>query len=229
MSDALNYVLGLLDSAKTPEELQDAERLLMQLEAESSARSRYICRTLQDVADFFGASVSTVKGWRSENPPMPGDDDGYDLREIVDWRISRQTVSPLKQEQQRQQIELGEIRKQQQQIELDKLRGSLVSLADVEEWASRIMIQFRESMMQIPQAVAQLAPVRSQRAIEAQAEEYVKAALSILQQQLAERVETNESESKTDAETESNSSPKRARKKAAKKPAAVRRKRNRSA
>jgi hypothetical protein len=86
MSDALNYVLGLLDSANTPEELQDAERLLMQLEAESSARSRYICRTLQDVADFFGASVSTVKGWRSENPPMPGDDDGYDLREIVDWR-----------------------------------------------------------------------------------------------------------------------------------------------
>ena len=228
MSDALNYVLGLLDSADTPEELQDAERLLMQLEAESSARSRYICRTLQDVADFFGASVSTVKGWRSENPPMPGDDDGYDLREIVDWRISRQTISPLKQEQQRQQIELGEIRKQQQQIELDKLRGSLVRLADVEEWASRIMIQFRESMMQIPQAVAQLAPVRSQRAIEAQAEEYVRAALSILQQQLAERVET-ESEPKTDAETESNPTPKRARKKAAKKPATVRRKRNRSA
>jgi len=150
------------------------------------------------------------------------------LREIVDWRISRQTISPLKQEQQRQQIELGEIRKQQQQIELDKLRGSLVPLADVEEWASRIMIQFRESMMQIPQAVAQLAPVRSQRAIETQAEEYVRAALSILQQQLAERVET-ESESKTDAETESNPAPKRARKKAAKKPATVRRKRNRSA
>ena len=202
--------------------------MLVQLEAEQAQQNRWRCDGLKHVAEFFGVSLSTVKQWRQESPPMPGDETGYDLREVVAWRIAKQAASPLREEKQRQQIELGEIRKQQQQIELDKLRGSLVPLADVEEWASRIMIQFRESMMQIPQAVAQLAPVRSQRAIETQAEEYVSAALSILQQQLAERVET-ESESKTDAQTESNPAPKRARKKSAKKPAAVRRKRNRSA
>ena len=228
MTADASYLHELLLSAETPEQLQHAERMLVQLEAEQAQQNRWRCDSLKHVAEFFGVSLSTVKQWRQESPPMPGDETGYDLREVVAWRIAKQAASPLREEKQRQQIELGEIRKQQQQIELDKLRGSLVPLADVEEWASRIMIQFRESMMQIPQAVAQLAPVRSQRAIETQAEEYVSAALSILQQQLAERVET-ESESKTDAQTESNPAPKRARKKSAKKPAAVRRKRNRSA
>jgi phage terminase Nu1 subunit (DNA packaging protein) len=229
MTDAASYLQELLLSAETPEQLQHAERMLVQLEAEQAQQNRWRCDSLKHVAEFFGVSLSTVKQWRQESPPMPGDETGYDLREVVAWRIAKQAASPLREEKQRQEIELGEIRKQQQQIELDKLRGSLVPLADVEEWASRIMIQFRESMMQIPQAVAQLAPVRSQRAIETQAEEYVRAALSILQQQLAEQVETNESEPKTDAQTESNPAPKRARKKAAKKPAAIRRKRNRPA
>ena len=220
MSDAANYVRELIDSASTPEELQHAEQMLLQLEQSEYAGGRWRCDSLQQVAEFFSVSLSTVKQWRQESPPMPGDETGYDLREVVAWRIAKQAASPLREEKQRQELEIGELRKQQQQIELDKLRGELVALSDVEEWATHAIVQFREAVMQIPQAVAQFAPVKHRKAIEQNADEYCRAALSILRQKLEEKVHVA---------TESDPKPERSGKKAAEKPAAVRRKRNRSA
>ncbi len=220
MTADASYLQELLLSAETPEQLQHAERMLLQLEAEQAQQNRWRCDGLKHVAEFFGVSLSTVKQWRQESPPMPGDETGYDLREVVAWRIAKQAASPLREEKQRQEIELGEIRKQQQQIELDKLRGALVALSDVEEWATHAVVQFREAVMQIPQAVAQFAPVKHRKSIEQSADEYCRAALSILRQKLEEKVHVA---------VESDSKPKRSRKKAAKKPAAVRGKRNRSA
>lgn len=220
MTDAASYLHELLLSAETPEQLQHAERMLVQLEAEQAQQNRWRCDGLKHVAEFFGVSLSTVKQWRQESPPMPGDETGYDLREVVAWRIAKQAASPLREEKQRQEIELGEIRKQQQQIELDKLRGALVALSDVEEWATHAIVQFREAVMQIPQAVAQFAPVKHRKSIERNADEYCRAALSILRQKLEEKVHVA---------VESDPKPKRSRKKTAKKPAAVRGKRNRPA
>ena len=225
MSDDANYVLGLIDSAETPEQIQFAETMLLQLEAQEHARSRFICRTLQEVAEFFSVSVSTVKGWRVENPAMPGDDGGYDLREIVHWRIARQSTSPLKEEKQRQEIRLNEIRVETQQIELDKLRGSLVPLKDVEEWAAAAIIAFKTEMMRIPAAVAQLAPIEHQGRLELQAEEYIIAAMASLRNKLEQKVVVTEEKN---AKTPRPKAPRRAKKTPAKKPTPVRRKRNRS-
>jgi len=220
MTADVSYLQELLLSAETPEQLQHAERMLVQLEAEQAQQDRWRCDGLKQVAEFFSVSLSTVKQWRQESPPMPGDETGYDLREVVAWRIAKQAASPLREEKQRQELEIGELRKQQQQIELDKLRGELVALSDVEEWATHAIVQFREAVMQIPQAVAQFAPVKHRKAIEQSADEYCRAALSILRQKMEERVSVT---------PESDPKPECSGKKATKKPAAVRRKRNRSA
>ena len=220
MTADVSYLRELLLSAETPEQLQHAERMLVQLEAEQAQQDRWRCDGLKQVAEFFSVSLSTVKQWRQESPPMPGDETGYDLREVVAWRIAKQAASPLREEKQRQELEIGELRKQQQQIELDKLRGALVALSDVEEWATHAIVQFREAVMQIPQAVAQFAPVKHRKAIEQSADEYCRAALSILRQKMEERVHVA---------TESDPKPERSRKKTTEQPAAVRRKRNRSA
>lgn len=220
MSDAVNYLRDLIASAETPETLLAAERLLISLEIDKSQQDRWTCQTLQEVAEFFGVSLSSVKQWRMENPPMPGDDAGYNLREIVQWKLMRQASSPLKDEQDRQRIAMGELRMEQQRIELEKLKGSLVSREDVEQWASEVIIQFRESMMQLPQAIAQHAPVDARMRVEASAIELVVATLSLTHQRL---------EALAGVETEGNSKPARARKKTPAKPAAVRRRRNRSA
>jgi len=220
MTADVSYLQELLLSAETPEQLQHAERMLVQLEAEQAQQDRWRCDGLKQVAEFFSVSLSTVKQWRQESPPMPGDETGYDLREVVAWRIAKQAASPLREEKQRQELEIGELRKQQQQIELDKLRGELVALSDVEEWATHAIVQFREAVMQIPQAVAQFAPVKHRKAIEQSADEYCRAALSILRQKMEERVSVT---------PESDPKPQRSGKKATEKPAAVRRKRSRSA
>lgn len=220
MSDATSYLRDLITSAETPDTLRAAEQLLLSLEAEQSRQAKWTCRTLQEVAEFFGVSLSSVKQWRIENPPMPGDESGYNLREIVQWRLLRQASSPLKDEQDRQRIAMGELRMEQQRIELEKLKGSLLSRQDVEEWATQAIIQFREAMMQIPQAVAQFAPVEYRTGIEQNASELVKATLTLTYQRM---------EAMAGVATTSSAKPARARKKTGTKPKTVRGRRNRPA
>ena len=87
-SDA-NYLTELLASAESPEDLQAVEELLAEQERAERTRDKWVCRTLAEVAEFFGLAVQTVKQWRIESPPMPGADGKYPLRDIVQWRLNK--------------------------------------------------------------------------------------------------------------------------------------------
>lgn len=83
------YLAELLASAETPEDLAAIEQLLAEQEARTAAVGKWRARTLAEVAQFFGLAVQTVKQWRTESPPMPGGDGGYDLSEVVRWRLAK--------------------------------------------------------------------------------------------------------------------------------------------
>lgn len=51
---------------------------------------KFIVPTLAEVAAFFGVAPQTAKQWRSGPDGMPGDVGGYDLAQIVKWRIERE-------------------------------------------------------------------------------------------------------------------------------------------
>ena len=55
-------------------------------------RNRWLVGTLEEVGEFFGRSIETVKGWRSVG--MPGRKGRWDLAAISRWLIGRRGGGP---------------------------------------------------------------------------------------------------------------------------------------
>ena len=63
-------------------DLEEMEALLFQYEPGESNT----VKTLADVAAALGVQPQTVRAWRMESPPMPGEPGCYDLDEIETWK-----------------------------------------------------------------------------------------------------------------------------------------------
>lgn len=67
------------------DELEAAEMLLSTYEIEPR-----IVRTLGEVAAVLGVQPQTVRAWRMESPPMPGEPGSYDIHQIEAWKAQRE-------------------------------------------------------------------------------------------------------------------------------------------
>jgi hypothetical protein len=83
MSDDL---LNMLAECETPEDLAALEALAAEIPVQPEPR---ILRTLGEVAAFLGVQPQTVRAWRMESPPMPGEPGRYDLDAIEAWKAQR--------------------------------------------------------------------------------------------------------------------------------------------
>ena len=128
-------LIGRLERAETSDEVAEIEMALGL--AHDDRDERWLMPTLASVAIFFGHHEQTAKSWRAEG--MPESDGGWNLREIVRWRIARAekrgadtdaSARALMREKLRLDIE-------RKQLDLDQEKGLLIrkdeAVADITE------------------------------------------------------------------------------------------------
>lgn len=79
-------LLTMLEQCQTAEDLAAFDALAAELPVETEPR---IVRTLGEVAAYLGVQPQTVRAWRMESPPMPGEPGRYDLDQIEAWKAQR--------------------------------------------------------------------------------------------------------------------------------------------
>lgn len=76
----------MVELAETPDQIDAAEQLIQEAERQSRESANHVVATLAQVAEFFGLSEPTVRQWTQRNPPLPGKQGAWPLKEIVAWR-----------------------------------------------------------------------------------------------------------------------------------------------
>jgi phage terminase Nu1 subunit (DNA packaging protein) len=132
------------------------------LEAEERKQhsTRWECRTLAEVAEFFGLAVQTVKQWRTESPPMPGTEGRYPLQQIVAWRLAKATGNASTTSEEKRQAEIEQIRLQSEKrrIENAKKRGELIERVEIERDMALLWSRLVSRLQSLPEKLARLAP-----------------------------------------------------------------------
>ena len=182
-SDA-SYLAELLASADTPEDLQAVEQLLAEQEALRERANRWVCRTLSEVAQFFGMALQTVKQWRTETVPMPGDEGYYDLSEIVKWKLDKLSGLTARNAKHMQDLERGRVKLEAERLELARLRASMVHRDEVEEWAEIALTEARNLFLQIPGVVAAVCSLSEKDEVQEQVEAMIRETLHTLHDRL---------------------------------------------
>lgn len=192
----------LIASAATPEDLQAVAELLAEAEShtaqQAASRDKWEVATLGDVAGFFGLQTQTVKQWRTESPPMPGQEGAWPLPAIVRWRHQKLTQSDIRTAKQQADLELQQVAVEQKRLDLARQKGELVELSEVEVWASTAMVETREMLMQLPQMIASSAPPEIREFARAEADRHCREILAMIRRKL---------ETDALAETESHPAP----------------------
>lgn len=158
-TDERRWLLELLDSAESPEDLQAIEELLTAEELRQHD-NRWECKTLAEVAGFFGLAVQTVKQWRTETPPMPGEEGRYSLQAIVAWRIAKAAGNASTTSEEKRQAEIEQIRLQSERRKLDnaKKRGELIERVEIERDMSLLWSRLVSRLQSLPEKIARLVP-----------------------------------------------------------------------
>ena len=188
--DGLDCISNSIDSA-TETDLQAIEAEIQALT--HSHQRRWVGETLGDIAEVFGLSVQTVKQWRTESPPMPGEPGNYPLRPIILWRLAKLSGSDLATAKKQQDLELGRVQLESKQLELDQGRGQLLDRGDVERWAATALIEARVMIMSLPERLATSAPPEMRSFIREESDRHCRDVLTSLRRRL-EMDETNQTD-----------------------------------
>ena len=183
----MNYSREQIEAASTPEELQS-------LLSAAESQPRWNVATLTEVAEFFRMATSTVKGWRGESPPMPGNDGSWPLDAIAGWRHQKSIGSDLATAKKQQDLELGRVQLESKQLELDQGRGQLLDRSDVERWAAVALIEARVMIMSLPERLSTSAPPEMRGFIREETGRHCRDVLTSLRRRL-EMDETNQTNS----------------------------------
>ena len=116
-------------------DLEEMEALLFQYEPGESNT----VKTLSDVAAVLGVQPQTVRAWRMESPPMPGEPGRYNLDEIEAWKNQRASrnetpgMAELNVESQRAELwrRLESVRGKR--LKNDEFENSLIPVATLEQ------------------------------------------------------------------------------------------------
>lgn len=148
-------------------------------------KPRWIARTQEEVAEFFGVSHGTVrKEWVSGG--MPGTRGSYDLADIYRWKISRERDPG--QSRRESQAAMDSERAKLLALKRAKEEGRLIDRDEVErafrEWFVRIRLRLSASMVDV---VTRRAPAEQQATAKRDAEADLAATITeILQTEVLE-------------------------------------------
>lgn len=177
------------------EDLEAAESLLSACEKDQTEDTgKFTARTLSEVAAFFGLATQTVKQWRTESPPMPGQEGAWPLPEIVRWRHSKVVQTDVMQAQRSEQLEATKLKNEQLRAEIAARRGELIERDEVERDISIALSHVRNRLDNLPHNVSQVVPGDCKAQVIATVGEVVRLALKELSESLSELGKSSESE-----------------------------------
>jgi hypothetical protein len=180
-SDA-SYLSELLASADTPEDLRAIEELIAEQEQTETLRGKWVCRTLAEVAEFFGLAVQTVKQWRMESPAMPGSDGQYPLREIVQWRLNKLAGSSVLDAKRQADLESIRLVNEKRAMENAHKRGLLIEREEVERDMSLLWSRLAARLTGIADRIATIVPAE----MKGTAKERVEQEIRIIQKEFVD-------------------------------------------
>ena len=164
--------------------LDEAESLLSSVETSQEASGRFVLTTLGEVAELFGVALQTAKEWRQASPPLPGEPGNYPMKELIRWRFARVNHNELNDEVKRAGLEKTQVQVEQARIDLEKLKASVLDRADVELWASVLIVNAREAIMQLPEMLAASAPHDMKDHVRSETDRHCRDALTALARRL---------------------------------------------
>lgn len=137
-----------------PDQLLELQRLT---ESRSSGGAALVCRTLAEVAEWFGLELQTVKQWRSSG--CPGDEGHYEIQAIARWRVARtQNQAQPKAEGAKARLEQEQLALQNArlQVRLARESGELVSRVAAKAAIRQMFARLAGQLGQLPDALAAL-------------------------------------------------------------------------
>lgn len=144
----------------SPDQLVELQRLIDASAPPAPAPRGLICRTLAEVAEWFGLELQTVKQWRSAG--CPGLEGAYDLQAIARWRVGKSSAQAtprdlsVKQRLEEEALTLGNARLQ---VKLRREAGELVSRSAAKAAITQMFARLKGQLEGLPD---QLAPLVSQ-------------------------------------------------------------------
>jgi len=163
----------LLDSADSPDDLQAIEDLL-EAEERRQHSTRWECRTLAEVAEFFGLAVQTVKQWRTESPPMPGVEGRYPLQQIVAWRLAKLQSNSTSDAKKLAEVEAIRLVNERRTMENAHKRGLLIEREEIERDMSLLWSRLSARLQGIGERIAALVPAEMKATTKQRVEQEVR-------------------------------------------------------
>lgn len=153
-----SYLAELLASAESEQDLRAIEELIAEQESRTAQAGRWRAKTLAEVAQFFGVATQTVKQWRTETPPMPGGELGYQLNEVVRWRLAKLQNSGAMDAKRLAEVEAIRLVNERRTMENAQKRGLLIEREEVERDMSLLWSRLAARLQGIGERVAALVP-----------------------------------------------------------------------
>ena len=151
-----------------------------------------IVKTIGEVARAFGVTLDTVKkGWRPSG--MPGKRGRWDLAEIARWKRLRNrdpgepaSASDIETLSRRRAAEarIKEAEADRRERENRVKAGDLLQRSEVERWATTVLVETREQVMQLPDRLANLAPPEIRNQLREEADRHCRELLMVLRRRL---------------------------------------------
>ena len=144
---------------------------------------RFICRSMQELADLLGVHVQTIKQWKSQGMPCDTRKGIYDLREIIPWRmdILSGTKSDVNDgDSVDWEEKLTREKALKAEIERRRLEGELVSRDAACRVFSEHITTARTVLEGVPSRVAMFVPQAERKSAEAAATKTVNLAMKTL-------------------------------------------------
>ena len=163
----------MLDSADSPDDLQAIEDLL-EAEERKQHSTRWECRTLAEVAEFFGLAVQTVKQWRTESPPMPGTEGRYPLQQIVAWRLAKLQSNSTSDAKKLAEVEAIRLVNERRTMENAHKRGLLIEREEIERDMSLLWSRLSARLQGIGERIAALVPAEMKATTKQRVEQEVR-------------------------------------------------------
>lgn len=166
----------LLATCRTEEDFRIWDALKADYDRRRTAQPRWVVQSLGEVAAFFGLSVQTVKQWRMETPPMPGQEGHWSLPEIVRWKLERAMQSSVLEAQRTERLREMRLKNQLQQLQLQEKQGEVVRRDEIQADLTVIASRLRSRFENFGYEAAQCCPDEIRNYVKATIDERVRMA-----------------------------------------------------
>lgn len=164
--------------------------------AKPKKRSEFIVDTQAEVARFFGCSERNVRTWAASG--MPGSQGDYDLRDIAAWIFKKRRNdwdtgsgggdgASLGDQIKLAELELTQERAREKRRENEIAEGNLIPNEQVEQWATIAIVESREALMGVPDALAASVEPAHREFVRSESDRRIRLALEQFRRKLEER------------------------------------------